>query len=294
MMPFSRIEPASSSSSASSKVCADCAGSGAGTRSGPGAGPPLARSTAATSSPTSPIRAARPRPSRDRTSSSAMVVSIVLRGRASAHAACSARSRWMISEASLQIGLRARALQVVEQHRLAVGRRLGDAHVARDDGLVDLVAHELRAHRCTTWLDRLLRGSNMVSTTPWMVSLGLSGRAHLLDRLEKLAEALQREELALQRHQHRVGRRHRVDGQEVQRRRAIDQHIGERLQPVRRPASRAARSTAPCAGGRPGPARAAISSSTPSRSSVEGATQRRGTAVSSTASPSARRPTRTS
>ncbi len=43
----------------------------------------------------------------------------------------------------LQIGLRADAFEIVEQHRLAVGRRLGDPHVARNDGVVDLVAHEL-------------------------------------------------------------------------------------------------------------------------------------------------------
>ena len=41
----------------------------------------------------------------------------------------------------LQIGLAAGALEVVEQHRLAVRRRLRHAHVARDDRLVDRVAH---------------------------------------------------------------------------------------------------------------------------------------------------------
>src|SRR5215470_9613168 len=38
------------------------------------------------------------------------------------------------------IGLAAGASIVVEKHRLPVRRRLGDSHIARDDGGVDLVA----------------------------------------------------------------------------------------------------------------------------------------------------------
>ena len=100
-------------------------------------------------------------------------------------------------------------------------------------------------------------------------------RAHLLDGLEQLAQALEREELALQRHQHGVRGRHRVDGEEVQRRRAVDQDVGERrrscgsgdcMEGVGRPREGAGRRS--CS--------AAISSSTPSRSSVDGATQSRG------------------
>src|SRR5262249_33074994 len=43
----------------------------------------------------------------------------------------------------LEVGFAADAFEVVDQHRLAVGRRLGDADVARDHRLVDLFAHEL-------------------------------------------------------------------------------------------------------------------------------------------------------
>src|SRR5216683_4439716 len=42
-----------------------------------------------------------------------------------------------------QIGFAADAFEIVDQHRLAVGRRLRDAHIARDDGGVDLRSHEL-------------------------------------------------------------------------------------------------------------------------------------------------------
>src|SRR5712691_6247418 len=38
--------------------------------------------------------------------------------------------------------LAADALEVVEQHRLALRRRLRHPNIARDDGLVDLLAHE--------------------------------------------------------------------------------------------------------------------------------------------------------
>src|SRR6266508_5689876 len=39
-----------------------------------------------------------------------------------------------------QIGFAADAFEVVDQHRLAVGRRLRHPHIARDDGVVDLLA----------------------------------------------------------------------------------------------------------------------------------------------------------
>ena len=61
---------------------------------------------------------------------------------------------------------------------------------------------------------------------PWIVRLRIERGPDLLDRLQELRQALEGEELALQRHQNRVRRRHRVDGDEIERRRAVDQHIG--------------------------------------------------------------------
>ena len=61
---------------------------------------------------------------------------------------------------------------------------------------------------------------------PWMREIRIERALDLLDRLQQLAEALEGEELALQRHQDRMRGRHGVDGQEVQRRRAVDQDIG--------------------------------------------------------------------
>ena len=61
---------------------------------------------------------------------------------------------------------------------------------------------------------------------PWMVRSGIERGAHLLDGLQQLRQAFEREELALQRHQDRVRRRHRIDGDEIERGRAVDQHVG--------------------------------------------------------------------
>ena len=66
----------------------------------------------------------------------------------------------------------------------------------------------------TTWPERLLRASYMVSTMPWIVSSGIELLLHLIDGLEKLRQTFQREELALQRHQNGVRGRHRVDGEQ--------------------------------------------------------------------------------
>ncbi len=56
--------------------------------------------------------------------------------------------------------------------------------------------------------------------------IGIERGAHLLHRLQQLRQALEREELALQRHQDRIRCGHRVDGEEIERRRTVDQQIG--------------------------------------------------------------------
>ena len=61
---------------------------------------------------------------------------------------------------------------------------------------------------------------------PWIVRAGIERLAHLLDGLQQLRQTFERKELALQRHQNGVRRRHRVDGQQIERRRTIHQHVG--------------------------------------------------------------------
>src|SRR5207245_4023261 len=126
---------------------------------------------------TSPMSAARPRPSRDRLASSAMAASpefvvtpltapsilVVVRPRMppprsitrGATVSCR-RGVQPITGAQLllalddfgrepQIGFAADTFEVIDQHRLAIGRRFRHPHVARNDGAVDLGSH-LLAH----------------------------------------------------------------------------------------------------------------------------------------------------
>ena len=60
-----------------------------------------------------------------------------------------------------------------------------------------------------------------------MISCGLSVDFTLVTVLQQLRQTFEREELTLQRHQDRVRRRHGVDGEKVERRRAVDQHVAE-------------------------------------------------------------------
>ena len=60
-----------------------------------------------------------------------------------------------------------------------------------------------------------------------MVRSGLSCWRTCLDGLQQLRQSFEREELALQRHENGVRRRHRVDGQQIERRRTVDQHVAE-------------------------------------------------------------------
>ena len=48
-----------------------------------------------------------------------------------------------------------------------------------------------------------------------------------LEGLSQLLQTVEREELTLQRNEDRVRRRHRIDGEQVERRRAVDEHVGE-------------------------------------------------------------------
>src|SRR5882724_6934160 len=191
------------------------------------------RSTCAASPPTSPIRLARPRPSRERVSSAIAANSLGFtyatpeleirltvewakrsvptdfRDRywwARRRHLCPPYARLMRPQLALaldhlcrklQVGFAADAFQIINQHRLAVGRRLGDAHVARDHGVVDLAAHEL-PHV----------GDNLVRQIVARVEHGqhdavdrqvrIECRAHLLHRLQQLRQTFEREELALQ------------------------------------------------------------------------------------------------
>ncbi len=58
---------------------------------------------------------------------------------------------------------------------------------------------------------------------------GIERAPHLIDGGQQLGQAFEREELALQRHDHGVCRGERIDRQQVERWRAVDKHVGDRL-----------------------------------------------------------------
>src|ERR1700691_6060161 len=152
MMPRSRSDAASSSMSALENMrrglrafgCNELVGSRRW---------PRGRSTEL-SAPTSPISAASPRPNRDRVASSAIAVFpglSVTRCIRDVATLSTSRHRPRL-DAQLfsalydlgrepQIGFAAAALEIIDQDRLAVGRRFRHAHIARDHRVVDLAPH---------------------------------------------------------------------------------------------------------------------------------------------------------
>ena len=125
-----------------------------------------------------------------------------------------------------QIGFAADTLEVIDQDRLAVGWRLGDTDIPRNDCLVHFAAHEL-AHVGDNLIGeivaRIVHGQHDAVDRQCRVERALD----LFDRLQKLRQAFKREELALQRHQNGIGGRHRIDREQIERRRTIDQDVGE-------------------------------------------------------------------
>ena len=75
--------------------------------------------------------------------------------------------------------------------------RFRDPYAAGDDRLIYALAKDPRASAATS-SDRLFRRSYMVSTMPSMTARWLNEARTRSNRLGKLAQALQREELALQ------------------------------------------------------------------------------------------------
>ena len=125
-----------------------------------------------------------------------------------------------------EVRLGAARLHVVENHRHAVARRFAEAHVARDDGVEHLLLEEL-AHVARDLLPQV---------RPLVVhrqqhALDVEGRvehgAHAPERADEIGEALEREVLAVQRNQHRVGGDERVEREQAERRRAVDEDVVE-------------------------------------------------------------------
>ena len=159
---------------------------------------------------------------------------------------CSCRHRQLRQPADhlareADIGLGAGAFEVVDQAPAGRGSALptGARCAARPSRTPPRRGRRGRRPRPPG--ERLLRRSNMVSATPRIDSSGLNASADPLDRLQQLAQPLERKELALQRHEQVARRDQRIDRQQAERRRAIDQ--------ANVPAARRRRARAPCRAG---------------------------------------------
>ena len=172
-----------------------------------------------------------------------------------------------------EVALAALRADVVEQDRLAVAGRLGEPHVAGDDGLEDLVVEgppDLVGHLVGQVVGRV-HGED----DPVHLEVGVGRGLDELDGLQDVGEPLQRVVLALERDHHALGGDQAVEREEAERGRAVDD---DELV-VRRPAARA-----PRAGAAPGPRAATSSSSAPTRCCEAGTRSRYLSSVLRTAS----------
>ena len=101
-------------------------------------------------------------------------------------------------------------------------RGVRELHGAADDGLEHVVAE--RVDDPLQHLARVQR-ARVVHRREHAVERdrGVEPVAHLVDRLDEHRDAAQREELALERDDHAVARGERVDGEQAERRLAVDQ-----------------------------------------------------------------------
>ena len=123
-----------------------------------------------------------------------------------------------------QVADRAPGLGVVGNHRRTVAGRFRQAHVAGNNGAVHLVAEvadQLVGNVVGQTVARVVHGAQQAAD----MQLGVEHGADLLDGVHQRGETLQRVVLALNRHDHRVRRGERVDGEHVQRRRAVDDDV---------------------------------------------------------------------
>ena len=132
------------------------------------------------------------------------------------------------SSASGPIGLGAPRVGPIQGDRLPVARGLGQADVARDHGIEHGLG-EMRPH-----LDRHFGGQ----VRPCVVhrendalhgEVGIQVIAHEVHRSDELGQPLEGVVLALDRDQDRVRRSERIDGQEAERRGAIEEDVVEVL-----------------------------------------------------------------
>ena len=122
----------------------------------------------------------------------------------------------------MQIRPRALGLLVVGDGGFAVARRLGQAHVARDHGLVDLFAEEF-AHLVHDLIGQLRAPVIHGHDDALYAQLRIEALVAHFDAAHEIGDALERVILALHRDEHAVGRDERIDRQQLERRRTVDE-----------------------------------------------------------------------
>jgi hypothetical protein len=121
------------------------------------------------------------------------------------------------------VGQRAARFGIVEVDRLAMARRLGQAHVARDDRAQHLVAEmlgELQRNFVAEVVARVVHGAHEA----FDFERGIEAHAHGLDRVEQVGQAFESEVFALHGNEHAVRGGERVNGEQAERRRTVDEH----------------------------------------------------------------------
>ena len=131
-------------------------------------------------------------------------------------------------------------------------RRLGDADVTRNNGFIDLLA-EVRAHVAGDEIGELVAFVEHGEDDALDTQMRIKGSANPIDGPHQMADAFESEEFALQRDEHGMRGGERIQGEQPERRRTVDQDViaggvdvGQRLPKERlRPSSPTSSTSAP-------------------------------------------------
>jgi hypothetical protein len=104
----------------------------------------------------------------------------------------------------------------------------GQPHIPRNDSCENLRSRKSRRSDIT-WVERLVRSSNMVRRKPSTVKLGFMVRRTRTSVSQSSETPLQSEVFALNQYKYGVSCRERIQRQQPQTRRTIDQYVVEVL-----------------------------------------------------------------
>ena len=140
--------------------------------------------------------------------------------------AAGAAARSSTSRASARYASAPRDFTSYSMHRHAVARRLAEPDVARDDGAKHFLLEEL-ADVGRDLLPEIRPLVEHRQQHAFDVERRIERRAHAAHRADEIGEPFEREVLAVQRNQHGVGGDERVQRQQAERRRTVDEDVVE-------------------------------------------------------------------